>query len=486
MDNDFHISNLEKLSNPKFIETLESAPLSLPKKKSKSFFKTIFKHFETKELTNDLAIKILQTIVKVFTNDARLKDFIDENYFLKLPFNEQKYHDEIFNILYFVFITFPSALSQEMVENMKILIQSNPKKSLILLSIYAQHFASLDNPWTIIDLLISEGKYFSTEDISQNYISLLSFLNKYFPEYRDNRSKHCWNQIYQILSSFHNNVKIASACYQGFCSIAEDTTESYQLPIDHIINHLQNEQLQNYVLALLDIAKVPEKDALTRKLLMNLIKIAESNVKATLVLMQLCEFTSVALELINLSSFWMEKELPTIIDSIRLFIVILKHNETRIKIAETPEFIRLMNLSLKIEKDVIIPLDCTIMRRIPLSNELILALSAINFFETFFKEAHESENFSTKHSAFLLTDTLTRFCFTKDMIFMCDWCAEEIMKEGNFAEQATLVAIRLSQFQECKQRMKENHLKSFFKKKQNEGKIKAIETKFLTKSKKKY
>ena len=60
------------------------------------------------------------------------------------------------------------------------------------------------------------------------------------------------------------------------------------------------------------------------------------------------------------------------------------------------------------------------------------------------------------------------------------------MKEGSFAEQATLVAIRLSQFQECKQRMKENHLKSFFKKKQNEGKIKAIETKFLTKSKKKY
>ena len=481
--NDFHVTNLENYNNPLFNETLENAPLNLTKKKSRAFFRIVFNHFSNDKLPIDIGKKILQTLIKVFANDARLKDFIDGEYYLKLPYKETNFQDQIFDILYFVFISFPSVISLDMVENIRILISLNAEKSLILLTIYAQHFNSINNPWPIVDLLISEGKYFLTEKIAANYISLLSFLNKCYEEYRNSRSLHSWNQIYQMLSIFKSN-DIIKACYMGLCAIADEIQNCYQIPLNYINTHIQNNELQNVVLSFLDIAKISEKESCNKKLLKNLLNIAQNNVKATLVLMHFSENKAAAKEIVSLSNLWMEKPLPTVQDTLRLFLIIMKHNDIREVISKTKEFANFMKMTLILDVDMIIPLDCTILRRIALNSDLITALSSNDFLSYFFNKSHESKNFNTKHSSFLLTDTLTRFCYIKEMLIMCDWCAEEILQKGNFSDQATLVAIRLFQFPECKKRMKENKLNDYFKNKQNEGSMKTFESQYLHKSKK--
>ena len=75
-----------------------------------------------------------------------------------------------------------------------------------------------------------------------------------------------------------------------------------------------------------------------------------------------------------------------------------------------------------------------------------------------------------RHSAFLLADTISQFCYIDDLLFICDWASDEIMNNGDLLDSATMIVSKLSEFPECKKRMKQKKLFSHFKNKQKEGK----------------
>ena len=470
-----NIKVFRRLSNKHFMEGLEKAPSMLKPRQASLFFKTVLSHFSKEDVPQETGDAILKSVAKCICNEENLRYFMDGSFAAMLPYKNTKFHNSIFNILYVIVTTDPTCIDETIASNMGPLIRNNPNKSLTIIAFYCQQFSQIDNPWPMVDLLIQDGKYFNTPSVAPDYISLLSFLNKKFIEYRNGRAQHCWNQVTSmILSSDKNTLK---CCYGGLCAIADGYSGGL-LPLDMVAVHMKQADLQDCVLALLNVAVLNEKDAANKKLISALMTVAETNVKATLVLMKLgCGFAS-AQTILSIPG-WTNKNLPTATDTLRLFLVLLRHKDLRDFIADSPDFVEFLKKILTFEKSGMAPIACTIIRRVPLSKDLVTNLSKSGFLSMFYDANEDEDDGLTQHSKLLLTDTICRVVFVKDFITMCDKIAEIIMDDGEFADAASLVAIRLCKYSRCKNRMKELKLDAFFKKNRNEPKFQSTAKKFL-------
>lgn len=472
-----NIGVFKKISNEHFMEGLEHAPTMLKSSQASLFYKTVLKHFSKDDVSQEVGDAILQSIAKCICNDDNMRCFIDGSYAEQLPFKNQKFQDSIFDILYVIITSNPKLLDESISNKMHYLIRSNPKKSLTLIALYGQRFNEIDNPWPMIDLLIKDAKYFYNVEVASDYVSLLSFLNKKFIEYRSGRAVHCWNQIKGMIIGMTDK-NILKQCYGGLCALSEGC-QGASLPLTPITEHLRDPALQDCVLAVLNMSTLNESDASSKQLISTLLSVAETNVKATLVLMKLaCDLAPT--QTIMAIAGWEQKKLPTTLDTLRLFLVCLRHVEFRQFICESPDFVEFLKCVLTLRKSGLspAPIACTIIRRVPLSEELVTNLSKSGFLSQFYNTKEDDDGY-TQHSKLLLTDTICRVKYVSDFLVMCDKIAHIIMDEGDFATDASLVSLKLCAYKNCRERMKELKLDSFFRKKRNDDKFKANSKKFL-------
>ena len=358
---------------------------------------------------------------------------------------------------------------------MPVLIKANPKKALTLIALYSQQFSEIDNPWPIVDLLIQEGQYFLTQDVATDYVTLLAFLNKKYVEYKNGRAQHCWNQVCSMLVS--SDRATLRACYGGLCAIAAGYSEG-PLPLEIVSAHIRLPEMQDAVLSMLNVATLSESDSSNKKLLMALLAASETNVKAALVLMKLCCSFKAARTLLDIGG-WISKSLPTPTDTLRIFLVILRHRDLREQIAASPDFVQFLIRILELERGGMVPVACTIIRRVPLSKDLVVSLSKSGFLKAFYSAPEDDNDGLTQHSKLLLTDTICRVCYAKEYLAMCDKVSAIITSGGEFTDAASLVAVRLCDFPACRQRMRELRLDSFFRKKRGDAKLGQIASRFL-------
>lgn len=471
-DDDFDIKILKNPESKKFKEFLEKAPYQLTKTKARSFYRTVLNLFDKDYENAEIGELILQTIVKTINTEIFLKEFVEGKFVNYLPYSKAIHHRTIFDILYFVISYDNTVIDSNFVGEFRDLIQSDPKKVLILISVYSQHFNKTDNPWPVVDLLISESSYFTPPELVARYLSVLAFLIKNYPEYRSGRSQHCWNQVCALLSS--DDQDTIKYCYYCLCSFAESGVTG-NLPTDLMLKHSKIEYLQEAVFTLFDICQIPERDV-TKKLITTLLKCAETNVKATIVLIKLTERLTAAKAVMN--SSWMLKQLPTVSDTLRLFLSILQHQEIREDVGDKPDFVGFMNFIISNKQPSYLSILCTILRRIPLSVELIQELSSSGFFEKFYA-FDDNEDDSEIHSVYLLTDTISRYCFIKEFLPFCDVVTKAVCNEGDFSETAAMVSLRLAKFSKCWKRFAEKNLDVYYKKKKDDPKMSTIAKKFL-------
>jgi len=472
MENAIDFKVFKKLSSKAFRENLDKISPDLNSKQFDSFLKTIIPHFENPELIIETGNSILQTIVKILGNKNNLDVFISSGSFTKLPFSNMKFHPSILNILYIIVIHSPQFL-ETISSAFPGLIKSNPRKSFIIIAIFCQNFNTMKNPWPIVDMLISQSSYFMSSEMIRDYMSLIAFLNKRFVEYRAGRAQHCWNTIYPILNSKESS--ILSCCYDCLCTIAEGYTGS--IPSEIIIEHLKTSQIQNHVLAFLNISQYNEKDGSNMKLLSALLSIAETNIKATLVLMKFSCIVTNAIALASITS-WFEKELPTTLDTLRLFLVIMRHREIRESISQSPNFIIFLKALLTIDKPDVASIACTIIRRVPLSKDFVWSLSSSGFLGGFYQIPAKPEDI-TDHAKLLLTDTICRITYVKEYVLVCEIIHHLLSTKSEFSDSASLVAVRLLKFSKCRAKMKELKMEELFKKLSNNKELSTVSKKFL-------
>ncbi|EAY20448.1 hypothetical protein TVAG_110600 [Trichomonas vaginalis G3] len=471
-----NIKVFKKLSNKHFQEGLDRAPSMLKPKQVTSFYQTVLAHFQKGEIPFEIGDSILKTIYKCLKVKENIPPFIEGQFAALLPLKQTNLLPTVFDIFHVIISSDPTIVDETFSQIMPTLIKFDAKKSLTLIALYCQQFSEIDNPWPMVDLLIQEAANFNQPQIASDYISLLSFLNKRFIEYRNGRAQHCWNQVMSMLNT--TDKKTIVSCYGGLCAIADGFTGG-TFQIELIATHLLIPEIQDPALSLLNFATLNEKDAGNKKLIQSLMQIAEKNVRASLVLMKLAYNSNSASTAIFSTPGWMQKPLPTMIDTLRIFLVILRHKNIRESVAESTNFVDFLKSIISLDKPGVVPIACTIIRRVPLSKDLITQMSYSGFLDSFYNAPDENDDGLTQHSKLLLTDTICRVTFVKDYVLMCDKINNIIVSNGEFADAAALVAIRLCKYPKCKARMKELKLDQHFKKVEGGGKMASTAKKFL-------
>lgn len=476
MSNDFtNLHILEDVHKMDFLDELSYSPDTLSLSQANDFFHIVLSHFK-KDISSEIGHAILSVISRIICKEDFLTTFSMNRFTEMLPFDQKVYVDDIFDILYIIVTLSPISFDEHLSARFGSIIRRNPSKSLTLLASYSQHFNEIDNPWPMVDLLIHESRRFYGLETAASYASLLAYLCRKYSDYRVGRSEHCWHKIGSLLNE--KDIHTLKSVYCSMFSITEVYPDLVS-PVELMKPHLKIRELQDSVLTLLLAAPPVGKVTRDKGLLQSLLDLSETNKNATLVIMNIAADTIFAEFLVQNANLWMTRELPTIIDTMRLFFVVFRHTQLRSLITESPNFIEFLKMVTEQENSSTLSMICVIIRRIDLTEDLIGALGETGFLNGFFTSACRLGSNIAMHSALLMIDTLARVGYSREYLKMCDVISQTIMDRGELCEAAAKVAVRLCDYNKCIQVFKKKKLHDFMKKNLQNSKLRKSAQEFL-------
>ncbi|OHT12520.1 hypothetical protein TRFO_17555 [Tritrichomonas foetus] len=357
-------------NDPKFYSSLNEITETLQPSQFHHFFKVISKYFSS-DCPIDVTSSILEAISQLFFNMDAVSVFIHMNLHRFLPYDEPTLISSTFNVLYCIFDTFPEVFQHDYASTMSVLITKDCEKSLTLLSLFAKAFNELDDPWPLLDLLITYEKVYFKSAVGAEYISLLFFLNFTYTTFYQSRIANCRPIFVHFLNS--TDKYAVQTSYKAICALYDDL---YQIPKERLISDICDNEMYLSAISLLLRMKDVEPAA---EIIYPLIHIAGTHIEATLLLLKMLKNPEAA-KIMLLKPHWLFKTLPTIQDTLRLFLSVMIHSSMREFISNLdalPEF--LTSLMRSNDKACVICLG-SIVKRLKLSQNILPKLVRLQFF----------------------------------------------------------------------------------------------------------
>ncbi|OHS96940.1 hypothetical protein TRFO_02077 [Tritrichomonas foetus] len=485
----FNVSSLKEIDN-NFSSNLNAAQKLLKASDTVKFFNIVLSHFEN-NLNPETGDQILQTI-RILLRREKILDKVAENsnVLLNLPFDQEKYTDRIYDIIFDIFQLEPALFTQELAKKDKFgkCVHYNPRKCLALIGQVAKRYVdndeTIENPWPFLDLLLKQSAAFAVPELIPSYLSVVVYLNQNSDEYREARLEDSWKKTVNLLNKCETF--LLRPIYTSLCYLRDEFTKlklSPELPIEQIINHLSVREAQGPALALLveSASKKPTEIAdekLLSKLISKLLAVAEEdkNMKATIVLMNLASDKHIA-KLIFGNGNWLLKKLPEQVDTLRLFLVIFNHPELRPTCADHQNFIDFLKVVVEeLGSSGAVTIVCTIIRRIPLNKDIIEEMNKKGFIRSFIENA-KATNDDTKvsyHSLLLFLNTLAEQTYLDIFLEIVNSVVDTIMNDKNLCEIASYVAVTFVKYPQLRDRMLALKLDVFFRNIKDEKKLKRL------------
>ena len=424
--------------------------------------------------------EILLSLCKILTaNNDILSIFCKGEFVLLLPFKIKEFRSQLLDLLYILVQKSPDIFDSRVAELFPPLVSGDPRKCLIILSIFAHSFDTVRKPLSMLDILFLQTDEFRSIECADDYVSLLIWLLQHHDYFHKERIQHCWTYICDMLKL--SNVAIVNTCYYGLCMIADIDKEQIRdtgYPVTSIVNHIQKRPLRSAAMSLLMRYPPPPDTKNMGDLLQSLLKVAEEDERATLILILLSMDETNAQILIN-NSQWMTLALPTPMDTMKLFCIILLHSGSRLSIMESPNIIDFFKNLLSINSVGISSTISTIMRCLPLSPDFIADLSTKGFLGAFFSSVLEHEKKESLLSALKLLDTIARIRYVRELSEMVDTIVRLIKEPNELSTAAAQVAIDMCKYPKCAKLFKSKRLHEFYKQPMNDPKMKKHAERFL-------
>lgn len=472
---------LRKPTSPNFSSELNAAPALLKVKEASHFFKILLSDLQN-GVSTEIGNQILVCIAKVLFTERYTETFLMEGFAPFLPFSQKKLSSGIFEILRILLEqeAHQEVITEEILRQFETIIPFDPYRALTIIAIYSQKFAQRKDPFPFVDLLFQHEE-FHDQAIASPFCSLIAYLYKTYQDFRQSRGKECWSTLTEMLSDFKEIVAIQSV-YAGLAAIS-DNRMKVQLPFVPMKKHIVYEELQDHVL----IFCLKQKGlTLDRQFAGLLLKAARTNEKATLLILNLCSQSIENAEMIlNDTSGWLAdpEGLPTMADTLRIFLCLLKYEDLREQIAETPDLIdflkNVINDDNFSKKSVTLGMVSTIIKRMKLEKGLVIALSKNGFLTSFLDVAKSCNDELAVKSALTLFSTLTPIVYVPEYLRVCDMVSREIIADGPLRDLAYQVAAGFCLHQKCVNRMKEKRLDAFYKKHRSDPKLAQQSDQFL-------
>ena len=471
-----NFDHLRKGSGPNFTKELESVPMNLSIENVEVFFS-----ISIKLLKSDIPESSMSLVISSLCRSLCCKQFLDvfvtKKCIRRIPFDNVSLQEQLLDLFYIVVKYAPRSVGPSTAKKFSNIIKLNARKCLTILAIYGKQFDILLNPWPLLDLLFKEATYFRRPDCCEDYISLLVYLCQKFVDFKESRQQHCWGSICEALKSDNESILLTS--YYALCSIYEFNPEivrSFNFPSAQVAIHLRKPSLTKAALSLLYRTQPINHCS---SLVQALIELAQKENNASYVLAKMATERNIARILLH-DATWMTKELPTIVDTMRIFAALLTHPHVRTEILKKDEAIDFFRNAISYEFEGVIPSVCTFIRRLNVNKEYIKKLSSSDFLSEFFSIAlnHENDE-ATTQAIILLVDTIAKVCFVRELVTVCKFINDLVLLENGFFQQAAKVALELCQYYKCACKFEELKLNKFFERKQKDSNTKKLADAFL-------
>lgn len=462
--------DLNDLANPEdpiFLDILAIAPSRVRNSQLKRYFTILIDDFyEAKQryVKNAVITAICKTIY--LTND-NLSVFVEFEYIKELTIS-----DETLNLFYVLAEKAPESLNC-MRHQISQAIPGYPKHMLFIIASYCRRFEEMEDPWPISELLLEHLDSFKAKELAEDYVSLLAYLVNLSVDFRNVHGQECWNAICTVMKMKNENV--VQRCYAALTRIADLIPDIHNFPMDLVSRHLTKSYLQRSCISLLLHTTL---HSVTKELIAALFAIAKTDLKATLVLMKLASSRQVS-QVILSDSEWMLCNLPTHIDTIRLFAVILGNKMLRSSIASKPETPQFFTKLLTLESAQSLNVACTFLRRLPLDEVFIQKLSEREFFTTYFSMAFNSENMGIVQSGFFVANTVAVITYIDEFRPVIRKIVEFVKNESTVMKIALQVGLSLCRYRQCAKSFKQKEFHRVLRVLRKDPRFTAIATKFL-------
>lgn len=457
-------ADLDILSNPSskhFLDEITSVHLFVTHDQIVDFYQIVLGHFSDPNLDVACGKEILRAICKVLSiSDFFLRAFVEHNFASTLPFANRKYLDDLLDLMFVLVHRAPRVFDEEIANQFRSRIKYRGEKSLMLLAFYAQKFNEVDNPWPMLDLLFQESERFGKEDIAGQYAMLLSTLVQTYPEFRRARGEASWNAVCELLVIEKTDVLMN--VYNACCGITS-TVKRCVFPLQWIRVHFLNDELMPYVLSFLLVANLEYEELRDNVFLKALVRVAHESRKAALVLMRMAQDRIIAQKLVE-DCTWMEEDIPSMIDTLRVFLVVFQHKSLRPMIADVPEFVVFLSRLTGAKNEGLYAIVCKLIRRIDMDHEFVADLSNSCFLQEYMDMAYAIGTNGAWRSALLLLEAVAKVCYTRELLKSCDVLAKIIKSENELCDDATMVATTLCGYKRCAKKFRELGMIEYFKK----------------------
>ena len=303
-----------------FEAQLDHVPFNLNDGNLKSFYETCFDLFDRKELSELTMSQVLSAIYRSLTSQGNLEQFCQWKFAEKLPFKKFHLMEQVLDVVYLIVTYAPHGITSKTANLFGHLITRYTRKCITILSVFAERFQIVLDPWKMIDLLFKYNVCFAESGSVNDYLSVLIYLNQHFFDFREARQQHTWNAICTVIERTKLDC-VKLNCYYALCQLYETNPliiDSFKFPKNGP-NDLENEYLQHAVLSLL--FRVPPNGIIVPAITA-LLRLAKKNPAAGLALQRLANTRACAVTLSRDLS-WLNQDLPTKNDTASIFAKLL-------------------------------------------------------------------------------------------------------------------------------------------------------------------
>ena len=452
--NNINLQVFNDYNDPKFLNSLLNIDEILKEDEYIEFFILLSFHLKSSTPINILE-SILHSIFKLLDFKKCFMAFNQSKIIKFFPFDLPKLLNIIFDILFIIFSNAPFIINNDFLRLLSFLIQSNPEKTLILISLYIKNFEFNDFFWSIIDLLFQfEKLYFSSKSGSE-YISLLFYLNFNYEIFYKKKIEISRKIFCNFLKSSDWNVSKLS--YNAIFHLFD---ENYNLPMYQIIADLCDQNLSLSALSiLLKLDEIPPH----QNLIYPLIHLSQQNKDATLIILKMLKNIETA-KVLLLKPDWLNFSLPSPFDTLRIFLRILKFSELNEEITllkQLPKF--LTSLLGSNERSLIVSLN-TIFKHLNLKKNNLILLSKTNFFIILFNLINEDEDEGMICLFLDLLITFSKIGFINDYLIFFQFIIESLFKTTRIIQSSFTLIYFLSFYDESIIKFKDLNLINQLKK----------------------
>ncbi|OHT04088.1 TKL family protein kinase [Tritrichomonas foetus] len=325
--------------------------------------------------------EILKLLLAMTNRNVKFIEKVQEFHILPSIQLNNEYEEEFFLLLSQFFIHTPNLLNQTHTRIIAYFINKRPNDVICLFSRYVAQIDVIDDPFPLLDFLLSYARVYLNIPAGSNFIDLFFFLTKEYQEYRKQR----FNDVKPIFTAFIRSESVETACtaMKAVCSLYDS---SFKLNIKVLVSYLMNKRTALYALSLIE--RLPEYPS-SMIFVQNIESLCWKSKRATRTLLKFAGQSFDCAKLLTIRTSWMLCRGENIL---KIFLEIFTQQpslrESLANAREFPQF--LLYQAFTHEKSIIESLALVIKRLPNLNSDLIEKLENVGFFREIISHAEIS------------------------------------------------------------------------------------------------